>query len=547
MTTRTITTDTAADNARKFDQYYTHPDYAAHCIAMVNALYPDQPFDNVVEPSAGSGSFSSQLGDNCIALDIDPAAPGIEQADYLRWQPAGDLGRCLVIGNPPFANQAALEFLNHAAQTADVVAMILPRTFCKVSQRDRVDRNFHLAWEETVPAFAFDYRGQAVDKPCVFQIWERRPEERPILTRKTRHPHFARCKSQADADVVIRRVGADAGRIKPLDQAWSPQSNIYLRAVECTPDELRARFEQLDMTSAARNGCGGGSINLTEIVTLYEDALEGENTVLPVVSTDGHASPGPNEESKATGQPGEKAPCPTHSPIEQTEPEPEHVWLNTDGEAATTSDIVARVNAAAKGTAKHVTFTAPPSIRKMSAQNRIDPHFHLVEQVDCAVEIVDTFGKNRTFAAVRQTWERRSDRRTLHRLASAHSDFEFCSRADADIAIQRVGAAAGRLKRPTDAGSDQSHTFVRATGCRPEELWARLATIDFDAVRHQTAAVPSIAKSEIVALYDAARRVAAAVLIDVEEEQRSEITEQPILVGSNCPYEEGRVVRWARG
>jgi hypothetical protein len=49
------------------DKFYTQVEVAKECIDLVSDL---DTYDLIIEPSAGDGSFSSQL--NCIAYDIEP-------------------------------------------------------------------------------------------------------------------------------------------------------------------------------------------------------------------------------------------------------------------------------------------------------------------------------------------------------------------------------------------------------------------------------------------------------------------------------------------
>ena len=515
--------------AKKFSQYYTAPRIARACIAVVHALYGADYFDTTIEPSAGTGAFSRQLGAKCIALDIDPKVPGIEKADFLQWRPTAPTGRCLVIGNPPFGKKTALAFLNHAASFPEVkvIALILPRIFCKKTQQNRVHNNLHLVHQEDIPADAFTHDGKIVDVPCVLQIWERRPDAvRAKHKLKPRHPDFERC-SQDEADLVIRRVGAHAGVLKPLEQDWSASSNIFLRAVGCSRDELKERFTRLDMAAHACNGAGGGSINMTEIVELYEEELVREAALAaaetglamldqPVPDMSGAiaAKDAPVETPRMTEEMA--APALADPVVEvvteardlDAQPAPRHVVIETATGSTAARQAVTSFNAAASA-ADTITLTAPLSVRKMSVQNQLDRHFHLVEDRDGEARVTGPDGHVRSLPCAIQTWERRPEPRPKHALATCHADFAFCGRAEADVAIQRVGANAGRLKRPEEAGSAQSHLFLRAVRCSPAELWARLAGIDFDTVRHNTAAVPSIAKTEIVALYDATRGIAA--------------------------------------
>ncbi|MCZ4262780.1 MULTISPECIES: hypothetical protein [Limimaricola] len=533
MTTKSKPAGTSyVSTAAEMSQYYTNTQLAAAYVERVLARYVANPFDTIIEPSAGTGAFSRHLGPNCIALDLDPKAPGIIDADFLSWSPTGPLGRTLIIGNPPFRNNTALAFLNHAASLADVVALILPASFCKMTMQNRVDTRLHLVHEEEVPQDAFIYEGKTVHVPCVLQIWERRSEPRQLHALETEHPHFERC-SQAEADLVIRRVGAHAGQLKPVDQNWSPQSNIFLRATGCNPKALEERFARLDMSKHARNGAGGGSINMSEIIELYVAALAEEArtvTADPAVSMPRQiaqevpAAPetqSVDEADRAAQQatPGAPAHCEPNDGVTATAaggkrnmPEADaavlfdRVVIDDIAGGAPTREAIARFNSAA-AEAQSITITVPLSFRKTSVQNQLDSAFHLVDDIEATVQMVGSNGRPRERRCAIQIWERRAKPRPRPALETRHPDYEFCSRAEADFAIQRVGGRAGRLKMLDDAGSAQSHLFLRAMACSPAELWARFDVIDFDMVRHNTAAVPSIAKSELVALYDASRRL----------------------------------------
>ena len=99
------------------DLFDTKPKIVTHCVQLVESLFQGLPFDTIVDPSAGAGAFSNRMG-GCVAIDIEPRAAGIIKQDFLQWKPAVKLGRCLVIGNPPFGRNAnlAVKFFNHAAQ-----------------------------------------------------------------------------------------------------------------------------------------------------------------------------------------------------------------------------------------------------------------------------------------------------------------------------------------------------------------------------------------------------------------------------------------------
>lgn len=142
-----------------------------------------------------------------------------------------------------------------------------------------------------------------------------------------------------------------------------------------------------------------------------------------------------------------------------------------------------------------IAFVLPRTFRKTSIQNKLSLDFHL-----CHDEIVpeNSFiyeGEEYDVPCVFQIWEKRAPQRTKIAVETSHPDFRFTTPDGADFALQRVGVNAGRIK--TDLGvSEQSHYFIQGN-------IATFRALDFNGVKFNTAGNPSIAKSEIVALYRA--------------------------------------------
>ncbi|MFK3889774.1 hypothetical protein [Sphingomonas sp. NPDC079357] len=103
----------------------------------------------MVEPSAGMGAFFRLMPPGSLAYDLDPRYPGVRTADFLQAELPRDR-KILIMGNPPFGRSArlALEFFNHAAWQAKVIAMILPKTFRKSSIMRDLNPAFHLIHDE---------------------------------------------------------------------------------------------------------------------------------------------------------------------------------------------------------------------------------------------------------------------------------------------------------------------------------------------------------------------------------------------------------------
>ena len=222
----------------------------------------------MVEPSAGTGSFLRLLPSGSLGYDIDPKYPGIETADFLavKIQPErGSEKRIAIIGNPPFGKNGSMAvlFFNHAASQAQIIALILPRSFRKASIENRIDPDFHRVHEETVPANAFLFRTKPYDVPAVFQIWEFRKQQRTKRHVETKHPDFEFTTADR-ADFAIQRVGARAGRVHH-DFTMSPNSHYFIRG------DVEAVMAQLDFASVTGDVSGNPSLAKSEIITLYCD------------------------------------------------------------------------------------------------------------------------------------------------------------------------------------------------------------------------------------------------------------------------------------
>jgi hypothetical protein len=200
------------------DDYYTNPAYATHCSRIVSTFKKPE-IKNIIEPSAGNGSFCEGIGIikgsndwGVFMYDISPQTDFIEQMDFFATALPND---ALVIGNPPFGFGAnlAIKFFNHAAVfDVPIIAFILPRTFKKTSVKTKLNKNYHIVYEEDCPKNSFLLEGKPYDVPCVFQIWEHREEERvdEIWPTDNKWIEFT---SQEDADFCIRRVGGRAGQV----------------------------------------------------------------------------------------------------------------------------------------------------------------------------------------------------------------------------------------------------------------------------------------------------------------------------------------------
>lgn len=136
----------------------------------------------------------------------------------------------------------------------------------------------------------------------------------------------------------------------------------------------------------------------------------------------------------------------------------------------------------------------PRTFRKASIQNRLDPHFLLIREVEMPRDAFLYEGQPYDVPAVFEIWERRPSPRAFWPVETRHPNFEFTTPDRADFATQRVGARAGRVHFDSHM-SPSAHHFIWG------DVVDVMRALDFDSVSHDTAGNPSISKAEIVALY----------------------------------------------
>ena len=148
------------------DKYYTSNELASKLITTTFNVLKGETVTEIIEPSAGSGSFSSQI-ENCIAYDIEPENTSIIKANFLELDLPYKKGR-LFIGNPPFGNRNALSvnFYNKCVECGDYIAFVQP-----ISQLDNNLQmyKFDLIYSEDLGVVEYSDR----KLHCCFNIYKR--------------------------------------------------------------------------------------------------------------------------------------------------------------------------------------------------------------------------------------------------------------------------------------------------------------------------------------------------------------------------------------
>ncbi|WP_455619619.1 hypothetical protein [Eisenbergiella sp.] len=148
------------------DKYYTPPELAKQCIEKAFSKIGRDHITRTIEPSAGDGSFSHQLN-GCIAIDIDPGADDIIQADFLKTSLKYIPGT-LVIGNPPFGDflSKAQRFFKKSTEIADYIAFILP-----ISQLNNTSSMYQFDLIDSTDLGVHTYTERPLH--CCFNIYQR--------------------------------------------------------------------------------------------------------------------------------------------------------------------------------------------------------------------------------------------------------------------------------------------------------------------------------------------------------------------------------------
>ena len=265
------------------EKFYTLDPIAKKCVETLKLnVNIDPEVDIIIEPSAGSGAFLpylTPLANNVIALDIEPDAPGIIRADFLEYSPpplTKEGGQVICVGNPPFGRQASLavRFIQHAAEFADVIAFILPKSFLKASMQSRVPLTFRLAHQYELPQSSFSINNEPYFVPCIFQIWKRSQQKRQ-RTQITNPQHFSFVTRDNEHDFAIRRVGVKAGAIvaAPQSTECSIQSHYFIKLND--EKDILLNIEKLRniVFAESEHTVGIKSISKREVVDEFDRIL----------------------------------------------------------------------------------------------------------------------------------------------------------------------------------------------------------------------------------------------------------------------------------
>lgn len=251
------------------EKFYTKSEVVRDCINELIKIHKLEG-TTVIEPSAGSGSFTKELGKikeirQILAYDILPENDSIKKQDFLQLD-TKFLKDSIVIGNPPFGRQASLakKFVKKCCEFADTIAFILPRSFKKESMQGCFTLHYHKVFEKDLPFNSFTINSEDYSVPCVFQIWQYREEKRDKVVKYICNNTFKFVKNYKEATFAFRRVGGKAGTVVFENlQDLSLQSHYF---ISVTQEGIFSKEKLQNMKFDEDNTTGPKSISKQELI-----------------------------------------------------------------------------------------------------------------------------------------------------------------------------------------------------------------------------------------------------------------------------------------
>ena len=261
------------------EQYYTPADLAKRLVKTVADTVGGLEGKTVLEPAGGTGAFvkaAKAAKAKTISFDIEPKAKTIKTGNFLETELK--LKNAITISNPPFGrnNSLSIPFFNRAAEHSDYIAFIVPRSWRKWSVINRLDRRFHLVYDEDLQIDYVDdkqelIKGNSRLATC-FQIWQKRRNLRPLVS--VVDHEFIKKVAPHDADVALTIFGYGCGKVRTEFKREKNTTQMYLKLNH--PKALEA-LQAVDFSRFFKNTAYTEALSLQEINYLLNEHLLGHS------------------------------------------------------------------------------------------------------------------------------------------------------------------------------------------------------------------------------------------------------------------------------
>lgn len=259
-----------------FDKYYTKNEIVEFCMKYFIEYVVVNEEDLFIEPSAGNGAFINaikKVSKNYQFYDIEPENEEIIKQDYLKLKfDFSKFKNIHVIGNPPFGKQSslAIKFIKKSCEFCNSVSFILPKSFKKDSNKNKIPLLFNLIFEIDIPDNSFFFNNMEYNIPCVFQIWQKCNFMR-LITKKIKPLNFSFVKKNQNPDISFRRVGVYAGKIDTNIENKNIQSHYFIKFNFILNNETFIKLNNINFEF--NNTVGPKSISKQELIKEFNKIL----------------------------------------------------------------------------------------------------------------------------------------------------------------------------------------------------------------------------------------------------------------------------------
>lgn len=260
------------------EQFYTPQDLADRLMTEVSRLIPDLNLRTLLEPAGGTGAFieaAKRAGlVKIMSFDIEPKHPAVKRGNFLT--AAFSASDALTISNPPFGrnNSLSIPFFNKAANHSEFICFIVPRSWRKWSVINRLDRRFHLVFDQDIQIDYVDDNGEKLSNnnnlATCFQVWQRKETARPKVS--VRDMGLIEKTDAQNADVALTVFGFGCGTVLTDFERTPNSTRMFLKLRH---DKALEALLTVDFSKFSKNTAYTAALALPEINYLLNEAILG--------------------------------------------------------------------------------------------------------------------------------------------------------------------------------------------------------------------------------------------------------------------------------
>jgi len=241
------------------------------------------------DPCAGSGEMTRHWpGAAAYDLNPEPNQYGIEikQRDFFKHTQPYTPGLFMIMNVPyGYGSNAAIAFVNHAADYADYLLVVVPATWERGIYDNRINPYFHKVASKLLPENAFylpDNNNKVHDVPSVMQLWVRKDTPRAKTVRRTASDIIEVRRNKGSAlhrtpDVAIRRQGISAKSANEIItknfNELTKDNYFYIFIKKGLKRKVMAALRNIDWMSIASTNMTVPGINKTHVINLVEQYI----------------------------------------------------------------------------------------------------------------------------------------------------------------------------------------------------------------------------------------------------------------------------------